>query len=116
MTLIDAATLASLVVLDESAMIDVVTIRTVTQVPDGGGGYTETETTATTKGYFWTVSGDELDAVQVREVGHHRVAIPKATAVVGTSRITVGGKSYLIKYLFPLHGYSTSRVLGLEDA
>lgn len=115
MILIDAATIASLVQLDESAMIDPVTIRTVTQIPDGGGGSTETEATTTTKGYFWTISGDELDAVQVREVGRHRLAIPKATTITGTARITVGGASYLVKYLFPLHGYSTSRVLGLEE-
>ncbi len=116
MSLLDAATLAGLTTLDESAMIDPVTITTVTRVSDGGGGYTETTSTAATVGYFWTVTGDELDAVQVREVGHHRLAIPKAATISGTSRITVNSKSYLIKYLFPLHGYSTSRMIGLEDA
>jgi hypothetical protein len=115
MPLIPAATLASLVALDESAMIDPVTITTVTRVDDGGGSYTETTSTSTTTGYFWTVSGDELDGDQVREVGKHRLAIPKATPITGSSRITVNGKTYTIKYLFPLHGYSTSRMIGLED-
>lgn len=96
-------------------MIDAVTITAVTRVSDGGGAYIETTSTSTTTGYFWTLNGDQLDGDQVREVGRHRLAIPKATSISGASRVTVNGTTYAIKYVFPLHAYSTSRMLGLED-
>lgn len=115
MSLLSAATIASLVALDESAMIDTVTITAVTQVSDGGGAHTETTSTTSTVGYFWTLNGDQLDGDQVREVGRHRLAIPKATSISGANRVTVNGNIYAIKYVFPLHAYSTSRMLGLAE-
>lgn len=115
MALLDTATIAALTAIDESAMLDTITITDVTRVSDGGGAYTETTATRTTTGYFWTVSGDEAGEDQVRQQGKHRVAIPKTVLIDGVDRIAVNGTAYRIIYRFPLHSYSTSRILGLEE-
>lgn len=116
MSLIDAATIAELTALDESAQEETVTITTPAWASDGGGGSTETTTTTTTQGMFWSVSGDEAGENQIKAMGRHRVAIPKTLTVSPTARVTVRGKTYEIKYVFPVTYYSTSLILGLEDA
>jgi hypothetical protein len=115
MSLLDAATLAALVAIDESAMIDTATVKSYTSTTSGGV-VTETESSSTdVPCYFWTLSGDQFDGDQARELGKHRMAIPKDTAIAQNSRVVYGGRTYIIKYLFPLNGYSTSRLLGLEE-
>lgn len=118
MTLIDTATIATLTDLDESAMNESFTITSVTLVDDGAGSWTETPSTATVTGYMWSLSGDEAGDDQVRATGKHRVAIPKTTIVAPTARITQQstGKVFNVKYVFPVTAYSTSLILGLEDA
>jgi hypothetical protein len=115
-SLIDAATMADLTALDESAQEETVTITTVQRTSDGGGGYTETTVNAYTTGMLWSVSGDEAGEAQIRAQGRHRLAIPKTVTVSSTATITVRGKRYAVKYPFPVTYYSTSRILGLEDA
>lgn len=115
MTLLSTATIAALVAIDESAMGDTVTITDVTRVSDGGGAYTETTATRTTTGYFWTLSGKQAGEDQARQFGAHRVTIPKTISIDGVDYITVNSAVYRIVYRFPLHGYSTSRMLGLEE-
>lgn len=114
--LIDAATIADLIALDESAMVETITLTSVTRTPDGGGGYTETPSSTTTTGYFWSVSGDEAGEQQIKARGKHRIAIPRDVVVAPTSTVTIGGTTYAIKYVFPVHSYDTSRIIGLEDA
>ena len=118
MTLIDAATIAELTALDESAMNEAFTITTVTEVSDGAGGSTTVEATSTTIGYLWTASGDEAGEDQVRAQGKHRVAVPKTLTVAPTATITQQstGKVFNVVYVFPVTNYSTSLILGLEDA
>lgn len=116
--LLTAADIADLTALDVSAMNETVTITTVTTVSDGAGGSTTTETTTTTIGYLWSVSGDEAEEEQIKALGKHRVAIPKTVTVAPTAKITQisTGKQYVVKYPFPITAYSTSLLIGLEDA
>jgi hypothetical protein len=116
--LLTAADIAGLTTIDLSAMNEAWTITDVTFVPDSGGSTTTTEATRATVGYFWSVSGDEAGADQIRARGRHRLAIPKTVAVEPTAKMTQAstGKVFQIKYVFPVSGYSTSLILGLEDA
>jgi hypothetical protein len=119
MSLIPASVIADLTAnVDEAAMNESWTITTVTMVSDGAGGSTTTTATATTIGYLWTASGDEAGEDQIRALGRHRIAIPKTVAVDATATITQQstGKVFNIVYPFPVTAYSTSRILGLEDA
>jgi hypothetical protein len=118
MTLLDAATIAALTALDESAMNEPFTITTVTPIDDGGGRSTETTTSTTTKGYLWSVSGDAAGADQVKARGQHRIAVPKTVTVPATARITQQstGRMFNVKYVFPVTAYSTSQIIGVEDA
>lgn len=115
--LIDAATIADLTDLDESAMNETFTITNVTQVSDGAGSTTETTTTSTVQGYMWSLSGDEAGEDQVKATGKHRIALPKTTTVTAMDRIAQQstGKVYQVKYPFPVTSYSTSLILGVED-
>jgi hypothetical protein len=97
-------------------MQEAVTITIVTPVDDGGGSSTDTETTTTTTGLFWTVTGDEAGEDQVKARGRHRIEVPKTLTVAATSKIIVRGKSYAVKYPFPVTYYSTALMIGLEDA
>jgi hypothetical protein len=116
-TLLDAATIADLTALDESAMNESWVITTVTRVSDGAGSYTETTTTATVLGYFWSATGDETGEDQIRARGIHRIALPKGTIVNATSRITqvTTGKVFDVVYPFPVTAYSTSLIVGVKD-
>jgi hypothetical protein len=118
--LIDAATIADLSLLDISAMNESFTLTSPgTPVSDGGGGTTPgTPVTATTVGYLWSVSGDEAGTDQIKALGKHRVAVPKTVTVLPTATITQvsTGKVFEIKYVFPTTAYSTSLIIGLEDA
>jgi hypothetical protein len=116
--LLTAADIAGLTAIDESAMNEVIVITDVTLVPDGGGGTTTTTATRTTVGYVWSATGRESGADQVKAMGSHRVAIPKDIPITATAKITQQstGKVYNVVYPFPLTGYSTSRIIGLEDA
>ena len=116
--LLSAADIADLTALDESAMNETFTITVVTAVSDGAGSSTTTESSVTTRGYLWSVSGDEAGEAQIRAMGKHRIAIPKTVAVAPTARITQvsTGKGYAVKYPFPITAYSTSLMIGLEDA
>jgi hypothetical protein len=114
--LLDAATMADLTLLNESAMQEAVTITIVTPVDDGGGSSTDTETTTTTTGLFWTVSGDEAGEEQVKARGKHRIEVPKTLTVAPTSWVDVLGKSYDVKFVFPVTYYSTALQIGLEDS
>lgn len=118
MTLLDAATIASLTALDESAMNEGWTITDVTLVDDGGGSSTEQTSTRVAIGYLWSVSGDEAGADQIKARGTHRLALPKTVTVTPTARITQAstGTVFQVKYVFPVTAYSTSLILGLEDA
>lgn len=118
MSLIDAATITDLTRLEESAMNESFTITYVTNVDDGGGGSTETTTTETTPGYMWSVSGDEAGADQIKARGRHRIAVPKTLDVPATARITQNstGRQFVVKYPFPVTNYSTSLIIGVEDA
>lgn len=116
--LIDAATIAELTDLEESAMNENFTVTTVTFVDDGAGSTTETTSTATSIGYMWSVNGDEAGEDQVKATGKHRIALPKTITIAATARITQDstGKVYQVKYPFPITAYSTSLIIGLEDA
>lgn len=118
MTLLSAADIADLTAFDESAMNEVIVITDVTLVPDGGGGTTTTTATRTTVGYVWSASGRETGADQIKAMGAHRVAIPKTVDISPTAQITQQstGKVYNVVYVFPITGYSTSRIIGVEDA
>jgi hypothetical protein len=115
--LIDAATIADLTALDESAMNEVFTITSIVRVSDGAGSSTTTTTTTNTIGYFWSVSGDEAGTDQIKAQGRHRVAFPKTVSVAPTAKITQvsTGKQFSVKYPFPVSAYSTSLIIGLED-
>ncbi len=117
MSLIPAATIASLSALDQSAMNETFTVTTVTKISDGAGSYTETTTTVNTPGYLWSASGDEAGTDQVKAQGRHRIAVPKALNVPATARMTqvATGRIYNIKYVFPVTNYSTSLIIGVED-
>lgn len=116
--LLDATDIADLTALDESAMNETFTITTVTPVDDGAGSSTETTTTATVHGYMWSASGDEAGEDQIKAMGKHRIAIPKTISVSPTARITQvsTGKVYAVKYPYPVTSYSTSLIIGVEDA
>ena len=116
--LIDAATMADLTDLDESAMNESFTLTHVTQVSDGGGSWTDSTTTTTVQGYMWSLSGDEAGDDQIKATGKHRIALPKTTTVNALDRITQQstGKVYQVKYPFPVTSYSTSLIVGVEDA
>jgi hypothetical protein len=114
---IPPAVIAELTAFDESAMPDMFTITYTTFVSDGAGGSTETTTTASTKGRLKSVTGDEAGTDQIRAQGRHRISVPKTSSVPATARITqdATGKEFMVKYPFPVHGYSTSLKLGVED-
>jgi hypothetical protein len=119
MTLLSAATIATLTALDESAMPDTFVITTAALVNDGSGSSTPgTPVTTTTKGRLWSLSGDEAGDDQIRAQGQHRIAVPKAVTVSPTARITqvLTGIIYEVKYPFPLSAYSTSLIIGVEDS
>jgi hypothetical protein len=103
---------------DESFMNETFTITDVVRIPQGGGTSAPQETTRTTVGYVWSASGDEAGADQIKAMGRHRAAIPKDVPISATAKITQQstGKVYQVVYAFPLTGYSTSRIVGLEDA
>lgn len=116
MTLLSDSDIADLTALDVSGMPDTCIVTTITQVPDGGGGYTETPVNATVACRFVPRTGREVSGDQLREQGDYFLYIPKATIVANTAVITFGGKTYQVVYTPPNTGYSTSRVLGLKDA
>lgn len=118
MTLLDASTIADLTTLEESAMNESFIITTVTPVDDGAGSSTETTAPQTVQGYMWSASGDEAGEDQIKAMGKHRIAIPKTISVPPTARITQvsTGKQFNVKYPFPVTSYSTSLIIGVEDA
>jgi hypothetical protein len=116
MSLLSAADLADLYALDASAMPDTATITTVTQVDDGGGSYTTPDTSATSPCRLVAASGDEAGEDQVRERGSYRLYLPRATTIAATSTVTVAGRTFHVVWTPPVTTYSTSRVVGLEDA
>lgn len=111
---IDAATLASLTALSESFMTETLTI-TDTDVSDDGPEGTSTRSVL---GQFWTPSaGDETGADQVKALGKHRAEFPATTVISTTATITrANGEVYNVVFVFPIGTYSTSRIVGLEDA
>lgn len=114
MSLLSAADIAGLTALDVSAMNETFTITDVDVSDDGP----QAETTRTTIGYLWSLTGREAGADQIKATGAHRLAIPKTVAVDPTDTITQTstGKQFNVVYVFPVTAYSTSRVIGLEDA
>lgn len=117
MSLLDDATLASLTDLDESAMVETFTITTVTPVDDGAGSSTETTSTTTALGYFGKAPmGDEVGKDQLKALGRHRIFLAKTAVVSPVDRITHAGKTFNVKYVAPLHSYSTSLEVIAEDA
>lgn len=116
MTLLSAADIADLTALDVSGMPDSCTIATTVIGDDGGGGQTETTSTATSICRFVPRTGREVSGDQLREQGDYLLYLPKATVIANTARVTFGGKVYQVVWS-PLNtGYSTSRVVGLKDA
>lgn len=113
--LLPASLIAELTTLNETAMPDVVTITTRVQTSDGAGGFTASDVTTTTKGQLVPATGTEAGTDQVAERGTYRLYIPKSVSVSNTGSITVAGRQFAIKWTPPVTGYSTSRVLGLED-
>ena len=116
-TFFTAAEIAELTEQDESAMQSTCTLRRVTRSDDGAGGWMETETTSTVKCRFEAASGREaVSADQLQAFGRHHVALPKTTNVNGIDRVSVDGRAYKVIYVSPVHTYSTSLTLGVEDA
>lgn len=115
-SLISAEDMAELTDLDESAMPDTATITAITSGTDLGGAPTETEATTTSPCRFVPASGREISGDALRERGSYRLYLPRGAAISGTSRVTIGGRSYRVVWTPPLHAYRTSRVVGLEDA
>lgn len=113
--LIDANTIAELTTIDESAMNDTCTLTGVITTDDGGGGSSETTTTTTVPCYFVAGSGDELDGDRAAQVGRHTFYLPKTTNVVGVDRITYKGVVYRVVFTPPITGYSTSRIVGVNE-
>lgn len=114
--LLDAATMAELRAINESAMEqNAITITDVALVSDGAGSSTEQTTTRVVNGDFWTVSGDEAGEDQIRVKGKYRCEVPVTVAVSATARITYRGVTYAVKFPFPIGTYDTSRIIGLED-
>lgn len=116
MTLLSAADIADLTALDVSGMPDTCVITTTTQVPDGGGGQTETTSTATSICRFVARTGREVSGDQLREQGDYFLYVPKATVIANTARVTFGGRVFQVVFTPPVGAWSTSRVLGLKDA
>lgn len=115
MTLLSAADIAELAAIDVSAMNETWTI-TDQDVSDDGP---QASTTRTVVGYLSTVTGREAGEDQIRAFGSHRLYIPKSAAAVGaTATITQvsTGRVFNVVYPYPVTAYSTSRVIGLEDA
>jgi hypothetical protein len=116
MTLFSARELAGLAALDESAMPDTVIVTTITTTTDDGGAPVETESSVTTGGRLRRRSGRELQSDIVRERGAYELSVPRATAIGGTSRVSVNGTAFRVVWAPTLAAYDTARVVGLEDA
>lgn len=114
--LLDSATLADLYVIDNSAMPETVTITTVTQVPDGGGGYTETTSTVDTPGRLVPVTGSEAEGDLLIQRGAYRLYLPRTVTISGTSRVVVGGQMFRVIWSPVLTAYQSSRVVGVTEA
>jgi hypothetical protein len=115
MTLFSAADIAELAAIDVSAMNETWTI-TDRDVSDAGP---ESETTRTVVGYLTTANGREAGEDQVRAFGAHRLYIPLTAAAVGATAQDTQvstGRQINVVYPYPVTAYSTSRVIGLEDA
>jgi hypothetical protein len=114
--LLDAQTLADLYAIDASAMPETVTITTVTFVDDGGGAQTETTTTTSSPGRLVAATGREAEGDQLKERGDYRLYLPRGASINGTSRVTIGGRTFRVIWTPVLTAYSSSRVIGLTEA
>jgi hypothetical protein len=110
---IDAALLAELKTLNESFLTETLTITDTAQTDDGPVASAPRDVL----GQFWTLRGDEAGEDQIRMTGAHRAEFPSTTTIAPTATITrANGEIYAVKFVFPIGTYSTSRIVGLEDA
>lgn len=110
---ISATTLASLTTLNERFLTETLTIIDTDVSDDGPEGTTE----RAVFGQFWTLTGREAGADQIKATGAHRAEFPAATAISPTATIRrANGDTYNVVFVFPIGTYSTSRIVGLEDA
>lgn len=76
-----------------------ITLRTITLVPDGGGGYTETPTdVANIPARVEPLQGDEqLEAMRVGMNRPHRFTIRYQAGMTGAKRIVYDSRTFDIK-------------------
>lgn len=115
MKLFSSRELADLRAMDVSAMLDSVTIITITQTADAGGAVLETTSTATTIGRLRVRGGGERYTDQQREKGNYEVALPRDTQISGTSRVIVNDQEYRVVFCPVLTELDTARLVGLTE-
>lgn len=105
---------------DEAAMPDTCSILSKIEVPDGKGGFTKTTTrTDNVPCRFTTLnltSGNDQVTYEIAQRGGYRINIPTSYSVSAASQILYRGRYYDVVWTPPLTSYSTSRVIGLNDA
>jgi head-tail adaptor len=102
---------------DEAAMPDTCSVLSTVEGPDGKGGIAKTVTrTDHVPCRFHAISGNEQVAYQVAQRGAYRITIPLRYPVSAASRILYKGRVYDVVWTPPLTGYSTSRLIGLNEA
>jgi SPP1 family predicted phage head-tail adaptor len=102
---------------DEAAMPDTCSLLSTVEAADGKGGIVKTVTrTDNVPCRFTSMSGNEQVAYQVAQRGAYRIHIPLRYTVSAASHILYKGRVYDVVWTPPLTGYSTSRLIGLNEA
>lgn len=110
---ISPALLANLTTLNERFLVETLTIIDTNVSDDGVGSSTE----RAILGQFWTLNGREAGADQIKATGAHRAEFPQTTEISPTAQVRrANGQRYAVVFVFPIGTYSTSRIVGLEDA
>ena len=115
MTFFSTSELTDFVQLQLTALPDTCTIATPVRPSDGGGSFTETTTTATSACRLDAVRGTEAGTDQIQERGAYRLILPQITSIGATSKITIGARTFLVRWTPPVTTYMTARVVGLEE-
>lgn len=95
--MLDAATLAELQAIAESAMLDTVTITTTTRTLDAGGAPAAVPPSASSA----------IPAI----VYLPKIDLPRATAIVAGDQVTYAGRSYFVKDAPQLGAYDVLRTI-----
>lgn len=115
-SLLPPALMAELAAISEGFMEkDGITIVDTIPVDDGAGSSTETETTRTVDGSFWTVSGTEAGEDQVKVKGKYRVEVDASVVMSPTAKIIYKGKTYAVKFPPPIGTFDPTLIIGVED-